>query len=675
MAYEKTLWKDRVVEKPNTYRSVENPDGTITLYPITGQVIEKGTPVSAANLNKIENGIVELNEQLDNIETKKFDKDGILSMANMGQDVKEAMTNGSVAVVGKNTVLSENIVDKQITPVKTNFFDTVNFISLSNLKFIEGYVDFNGKLISSSDTISLVTKVDANTTYILTSDNIQFNRANIIGSTLNDFTFQQTYRYIGDVNIVNNTITFTVPKEISWICIYVYTGSTYNKTYFEQYKNTLYLFKDKVPNIKNDTINKNFLPSTTLYKDDNIAQYVKNGTITPIMTSFFESYNLINFPTTEIKVGTCTTHGVYEEGDTGKVIIFNVNPSTTYYIKKPTSSNRSFALENSTAFVGGKSYNIVSVSQVETETNVFKFTTGSTTNYILFYYYYGSDNTATLKDFNLTYDLANINKGEYLRKEYLQELTKNYIGKKVLTMGDSITAINENETNIWSRSWRKYFKEILQPSKLSNTAVPGATWRDKDGTVYDGNPQINGSDNNINNVMGNQLEILLRAKDSTHPNYVYNAEYDDFDIIIIACGTNDTESIIPTTAEIETQFHNNGTPITNLTTLNRKTWQGAMRYVVDNLRKLYPNAQIFLCTPIQKTGNKYEDILNKNAIIKNIARRLSSNIIDTMVCGVYDMSCPSIGEEGDYNDGLHLSPQGASKMGKYIAKEVINNLV
>lgn len=66
MAYKKTLWKDRVVEKPNTYRSVENPDGTITLYPITGQVIEKGTPVSAANLNKIENGIVELNEQLDN---------------------------------------------------------------------------------------------------------------------------------------------------------------------------------------------------------------------------------------------------------------------------------------------------------------------------------------------------------------------------------------------------------------------------------------------------------------------------------------------------------------------------------------------------------------------------------------------------------------------------------
>lgn len=80
MAYEKTLWKDRVVEKPNTYRSVENPDGTITLYPITGQVIEKGTPVSAANLNKIENGIVELGEQLDK-------KVMLINEENIGSDI------------------------------------------------------------------------------------------------------------------------------------------------------------------------------------------------------------------------------------------------------------------------------------------------------------------------------------------------------------------------------------------------------------------------------------------------------------------------------------------------------------------------------------------------------------------------------------------------------------
>lgn len=46
---------------------------------------------------------------------KKADKDEIFTMANMGQDIKEAMTGGSVAVVGENTILTENIVDKQVT--------------------------------------------------------------------------------------------------------------------------------------------------------------------------------------------------------------------------------------------------------------------------------------------------------------------------------------------------------------------------------------------------------------------------------------------------------------------------------------------------------------------------------------------------------------------------------
>ena len=52
-------------------------------------------------INKSESDIVELNEQLDTIETQKADKTTVWTMANMGQDVKEAMTGGSVAVVGK----------------------------------------------------------------------------------------------------------------------------------------------------------------------------------------------------------------------------------------------------------------------------------------------------------------------------------------------------------------------------------------------------------------------------------------------------------------------------------------------------------------------------------------------------------------------------------------------
>ena len=58
MSYTPTEWKDRVVEKPRTFNMQNNPDGTVTLTPAPGTVVQEGTPVNAANLNKIEQGFV-----------------------------------------------------------------------------------------------------------------------------------------------------------------------------------------------------------------------------------------------------------------------------------------------------------------------------------------------------------------------------------------------------------------------------------------------------------------------------------------------------------------------------------------------------------------------------------------------------------------------------------------
>ncbi len=57
MAYTKTNWKDRIVENPRTYSKVDNADGTITLTPKPGEVIEEGTPITAEKMNKIEEGV------------------------------------------------------------------------------------------------------------------------------------------------------------------------------------------------------------------------------------------------------------------------------------------------------------------------------------------------------------------------------------------------------------------------------------------------------------------------------------------------------------------------------------------------------------------------------------------------------------------------------------------
>ena len=64
MAYEKTVWKDHVVERPKTYRMVENADGTVTLVPVPGQVIQQGTALNAENLNHIEDTLAEHDEAL-----------------------------------------------------------------------------------------------------------------------------------------------------------------------------------------------------------------------------------------------------------------------------------------------------------------------------------------------------------------------------------------------------------------------------------------------------------------------------------------------------------------------------------------------------------------------------------------------------------------------------------
>ena len=61
MAYTKSEWKDHVTSRPNTYSVAENPDGTKTLTP-AGEVLQKGSPLSAERFNHMEQGIAEAHE-------------------------------------------------------------------------------------------------------------------------------------------------------------------------------------------------------------------------------------------------------------------------------------------------------------------------------------------------------------------------------------------------------------------------------------------------------------------------------------------------------------------------------------------------------------------------------------------------------------------------------------
>lgn len=96
MAYEPTVWKNRVVERPLTFNMVNNPDGTVTLVPAPGVIVESGTPVNAVNLNKLEQGLK--THEADNTSTHG----GVLGRARYNGNIYDI-------VIGDDKLILENL--------------------------------------------------------------------------------------------------------------------------------------------------------------------------------------------------------------------------------------------------------------------------------------------------------------------------------------------------------------------------------------------------------------------------------------------------------------------------------------------------------------------------------------------------------------------------------------
>lgn len=135
----------------------------------------------------------------------------VWSMANMGQDVKEAMTGGSVAVVGENTILSENIVNNQIDFYKTKFlkcgknlFNKENAIIGKYVSNGNGEINTNNNYFAS-DFISVLGGVNYTTNL---HDQVAF--------------YDSSYNFISGVDGedgIGNVRTYTTPSNASYIRI------------------------------------------------------------------------------------------------------------------------------------------------------------------------------------------------------------------------------------------------------------------------------------------------------------------------------------------------------------------------------------------------------------------------------------------------------------------------
>ena len=69
MAFLKLKWKDHVVKNPRTFRQTTNSDGTVTQTPAPGEVLQQGTAQSAANFNRLEEGLQGYSAAVDQLVT------------------------------------------------------------------------------------------------------------------------------------------------------------------------------------------------------------------------------------------------------------------------------------------------------------------------------------------------------------------------------------------------------------------------------------------------------------------------------------------------------------------------------------------------------------------------------------------------------------------------------
>ena len=247
-------------------------------------------------------------------------------------------------------------------------------------------------------------------------------------------------------------------------------------------------------------------------------------------------------------------------------------------------------------------------------------------------------------------------------------------GLKILTLGDSITAMGG------VNGWTYWIKQYLLADKVVNVSVAGSTWQDKVANqMYDGNPQpsTNG------NVMGNQVQKVLNAKANGE------ADYQDFDVITFSFGTNDSVDFsVQTKESVESQFitnyAQNDFTVVPIDNVNRQTLAGAMRYGFQKLHEAYPNAVIFMCTPTQECYETFDSIYKKGDFINFVADRLGAETIDTRRCGIrniyesqttidYDHPEQSGAAliQTDLLDGIHTNENGAKKIAKYNAREIM----
>lgn len=564
----------------------------------------------------------------------KANKNEVFSMANMGQDVKEAMTGGSVAVIGKNTVLTDNIVDMQVTPQKVSFLkQSKNLFNKNNLKE-DGYYKSTGWVFN-----------DRYNSYIV------------------DVVFGETYctnvaisSYIVFFDINDNLLSeLTIERDTWETIINVPNDDRVRKMAFafEKIENTSTLMLCHGTNIPEEYVEYSFsLTDEVKISDTDRNKFINNDDLTLGVVS----RNIFDY--------TVAVEGkeIYQDGsfkDQAQSMITGFIPVSggTLYISGLTSYSSGldrFAFFYDEELTPLGTY--ISIPKTDSET-LLNIPFGAKYFAMSIYQRKTSDEVVSLQSIQIELSSKKTDfepyeigiekiKGFKIKgvEGYKEGVDKLFNGKSLLIFGDSQseTATISDDGSIYTEgkrsNWPKYTKEKLGFETMWNYAKSGAKIADDD------------SLESIRQRITHQIETAI--SNNRHG-----------DIIIYAGGTNDRDSITETLGDYDVAMNK------EIEDLDKYKIYEALRWSFYTLRKNYPNSMFFCVIPIQNTYGELNPLL-REAITK-MANKYNFIIIDAQNESGIVNDFEIKGSSGrDLYDGLHPNVNGQIKMSNLINNKI-----